>query len=1109
MTMPWAVMAQDARGRVTSTIVADALAQLPGKKQKNYNSAMADLASTGTEGVVQLAGMLVPADKGKNSTVEYALYGLTSYVMAPGHEAQRDAVREGLKASIDKCTDNPNRAFLMTLLQNCGTADDASFFAKYVKDSYLQEWAINGLIGLPGTEETLMELVNAEAAPREVLTYAAGKKGLKAAEPVILKWAAEANDADARAYYKALGQIGSSKSMPVLAKAAKAQKYSWEPNAATEAYIALLENMVANGEAKQASAAAKNLIKATDKAHVRGAALNLIFEADGKKALPMLVQAMKDNDRAYRVNALRRAEAWADADVYAALNKFVTAKGDNLVKADIINWYGANHAADQIDVVLANINSPNQEVATAAIKAAGKIGGEKALDALVAQLGGAKTSAAEAALLAFNGKINPGVIKALDGNADSQIAAMKLASSRKMTEAAPKVFALLNSDNANVKDAAYAALAGVVGPDDFDAVCQLVEKNGANSNQALVNALQSSVRNLSKAEQYAKVMPYINKSKVPYQYYMVLAQAATPEAVAALLKGFNNGTGAAKNMAFAALLNVNSPEMIDVMYGIAVGDKSREAMAMSRYANLVNGSDYTPVRKYQLYRKGLEAATDKKVKNVMLKGLAGTNTYQALVIADKYLSDKATAKAAANTVRTIASKNNGGFGGAPVRQALEKTRDVFKAGTSADDGYAVDDINGMLAKLPEAAYETIAGDVALTPVTIDPTTGKALNPAGNKAVKAAAMKKAKAEAAESFKNWTVNDGTIAYKGNVPSVVAFDKPYENFEMMFEWKGNGGLGVRSVPAVKLGCAKCEDKKCKSAVNPEGEWNTTYVKVLNDRITVVENGVTLIDNKTMVNPYDEAQPVDATGLIQLSSCGKPIEFRDVYVRELPSTPIFKLSAEEAADGFKVLFDGRSMHNFTGNTTDYIPVDGNIYVSAAYGSGGNLYTVDEYSDFVFRFEFCFEKEGVNNGVGIRTPMGVDAAYHGMEIQVLDHDAPIYKNLKSHQVHGSVYGIIPAKRIKHPARGEWSTEEIRAVGDHITVTVNGEVIVDGNIREACQGHNVAPDGAKSNPYTVDHRNHPGLFNKSGHIGFLGHGAGVKFRNIRIKDLSQEKKTKK
>jgi hypothetical protein len=48
---------------------------------------------------------------------------------------------------------------------------------------------------------------------------------------------------------------------------------------------------------------------------------------------------------------------------------------------------------------------------------------------------------------------------------------------------------------------------------------------------------------------------------------------------------------------------------------------------------------------------------------------------------------------------------------------------------------------------------------------------------------------------------------------------------------------------------------------------------------------------------------------------------------------------------------------------------------------------------------------------------------------------------------------------------------------------------VDGNIREA------AKNG------TIDHNEHPGLFNKTGYIGFLGHGSELKFRNIRIKEL--------
>lgn len=216
------------------------------------------------------------------------------------------------------------------------------------------------------------------------------------------------------------------------------------------------------------------------------------------------------------------------------------------------------------------------------------------------------------------------------------------------------------------------------------------------------------------------------------------------------------------------------------------------------------------------------------------------------------------------------------------------------------------------------------------------------------------------------------------------------------------------------------------------------------------------------------------------------------------------FVLSEDEAKAGYEVLFDGTDLSKWTGNTEGYTPVNGTIFVTANYGNEKNLYTIKEYSDFVFRFEFCFVKPGVNNGVGIRTPMGKDAAYWGMcEVQILDHDDPIYKNLKEYQVHGSAYGIIPAKRVVHKPLGEWNYEEIRVVGDRITVTLNGEVILDGNLRKACKGHNVAPDGGKKNPYTVDHRNHPGMFNEKGHVGFLGHGAGIKFRNVRILDLSK------
>ena len=238
-----------------------------------------------------------------------------------------------------------------------------------------------------------------------------------------------------------------------------------------------------------------------------------------------------------------------------------------------------------------------------------------------------------------------------------------------------------------------------------------------------------------------------------------------------------------------------------------------------------------------------------------------------------------------------------------------------------------------------------------------------------------------------------------------------------------------------------------------------------------------------------------------------GYAVDEIDKMLVEAKPSPRSELTAEEKARGFEMLFDGTDLSKWHGDLEGYTVVNGAIYVSANYGATGNLYTNKEYRNFVYRFEFCFLEEGVNNGVGIRTPENVDAAYDGMcELQILDHDAPVYAGwLRDYQVHGSIYGVVPAKRLKHKPLGEWSTEEIIVEGDHIKVTVNGEVITDADVRKVTKGHNMAPDGSDKNPYTIDGHNHPGMFNYKGYISFCGHGAGLKIRNVRILDLGYKK----
>ena len=48
------VKAQDAPGRTVTTVVADALAQLPADKPADYNKTMTSLTSQGEEGIISL-----------------------------------------------------------------------------------------------------------------------------------------------------------------------------------------------------------------------------------------------------------------------------------------------------------------------------------------------------------------------------------------------------------------------------------------------------------------------------------------------------------------------------------------------------------------------------------------------------------------------------------------------------------------------------------------------------------------------------------------------------------------------------------------------------------------------------------------------------------------------------------------------------------------------------------------------------------------------------------------------------------------------------------------------------------------------------------------------
>ena len=196
-------------------------------------------------------------------------------------------------------------------------------------------------------------------------------------------------------------------------------------------------------------------------------------------------------------------------------------------------------------------------------------------------------------------------------------------------------------------------------------------------------------------------------------------------------------------------------------------------------------------------------------------------------------------------------------------------------------------------------------------------------------------------------------------------------------------------------------------------------------------------------------------------------------------------ELSKEEAGQGFVDLFDGKSLDGWQGATKGYVAENGLLVCKP----GGAIFTDKEYADFAFRFEFKLEANG-NNGVGIRTPAKGNPAYLGMEIQILDDSGDRYKELKPYQYHGSIYGVVPSKKGHMKPVGQWNSQEILCHGSHVRITLNDVVIVDAFLDQIDKA--------------MDGQAHPGLHNEKGHIGFLGHGSRVEFRNVRIKELASK-----
>lgn len=1133
------LMAQTPANRTAKTTAADVLAQMPAAKQAAYNKLIGDLSSTGEEGVLLLVNMINAPGKGNNANVDYALSGLTHYVMAKGEENARLVTANAYLKALEMVNERETKAFIIRQLQILGKDECIDALASYLNDESLSGPAARALAA-NGSEKAGQALVAAlksrSGSPKtqKDVIRAIADAQVKEAEAVLLTLQGAADPDMQKDVLYALSRVGGLNSMPVLAKAAEKAGYTMEVTGANEAYIALLKQLVpSNRDAvmKAAKKLQKDAVKVGQE-QTREAALQILLAAEEPaKVSKMIIAAMKDPSKNYRNAALSYASDFADKELYIELMKMVP-KAKPELKVDILNWIGReakNPSKHDVirdleirfdlpakQILLEQLGDANFDVKQAATWTLVKIGDKSYIPSLAELLKSEDKQVVllgQDALAAFPGDIDGAVAKAVSSAAnEGKIAGLELLAMRKATANINTVLDQIQTGSPEVKAAAYVALKDVVGERDITNMCGMLETADALAVPPMQRAVISALSSLSAADRVETVTRrMLQAGNKDYLYYLVLASTGQPDALATIVKGFRSNTGVKRDAAFEALLNWKGIEVADELYAICKENPSSNYFdpALTAYVKLVSNPAFTGENRLLSLRKAMEIAKTDAQKNAILQQIEKTGTFLGMLYAGEFLDQKPVQQAAANAVMNIALGNKE-YMGTNVRALLNKVMEVLD---NPDAGYQKEAIKKHLAEMPQGeGFVSLFNGKDLTG-----WKGLVQNPIARAKMKPAQLAKEQAKADENMRrDWKVEDGLLVFEGSGYDNLCTEKQYGDFEMYVDWmldpagpEADAGIYLRGTPQVQIWDTSRvnvgaqvgsgglynnqvnESKPSKVADNKLGEWNSFYIKMVGDRVTVVLNGEKVVDDVILENYWDRKLPIFPIEQIELQAHGSKVYYRNIYVKELERKEPFKLSAEEEKEGFKVLFDGTNMHEWTGNTVDYTLEDGCISMIPSKSYGGNLYTKNEYGNFVYRFEFQLTP-GANNGVGIRTPMEGDAAYVGMEIQILDCEHPIYKNITPLQHHGSVYGIIPAKADHHDAfkpAGEWNYEEIVADGDNIKVTVNGVVIMEGNIREATKNG------------TADHKKHPGLFNKKGHIGFLGHGSPVKFRNIRIKEL--------
>ncbi|MCP5064224.1 MAG: DUF1080 domain-containing protein [Ignavibacteriae bacterium] len=222
--------------------------------------------------------------------------------------------------------------------------------------------------------------------------------------------------------------------------------------------------------------------------------------------------------------------------------------------------------------------------------------------------------------------------------------------------------------------------------------------------------------------------------------------------------------------------------------------------------------------------------------------------------------------------------------------------------------------------------------------------------------------------------------------------------------------------------------------------------------------------------------------------------------------------LTQEEIAEGWELLFDGKTFNGWRGIGIENIPeghwkIENGAIQKIASGDvptkadgqpvkGGDIITKETFQNFELKFDWKIS-EGGNSGVkyNVDEKISIENGWTGAlgyECQVLDDDKH-NDNLNPTHRAGSLYDMIESKgKVLNPV-GKYNSARIVFNGNKLEHWLNGKKVVEA--------YTDSPEFEEIFQKSKYHKHSEFTVHKNAHIVLQDHGDDCWYRNIKIKKI--------